>query len=75
MKPAHVPEEWKQAWEKGSKGETRDLKEQGMGLGMEIAMNMDGSKPNWTGIITKAFIKLMEWGTYHKQKHKNSYDS
>ena len=35
MKFAHVPKEWRQAWEKGSKGEMRDLKEQGMGLGMD----------------------------------------
>jgi hypothetical protein len=68
MKFAHVPKEWRQAWEKGSKGEMRDLKEQGMGLGMKIAMNMDGSKPIWTGIITKAFIKLMELGNVPQTK-------
>ena len=72
MKYDNVPNAWRQAWEKFSKGEAQNLKEQGMGLWMEIAMNMDGSKPIWTGIITKALINLMELGNVPQTKtHKS----
>ena len=36
--------------------------EQQQGLGAEIAMNMDNPMPIWSGIITKAHIKLLQNG-------------
>ena len=62
MKKDTTPASWKRAWEKVGQEENRTKEEISSGLGMEIAITLDGSMPVWSGIITKAFIALLNRG-------------
>ena len=57
MKIRHAPKLWKDSYNKEGK---RSLSEKQQGLIVEIIMNMDNPMPIWSGIITKAHIKLLK---------------
>jgi hypothetical protein len=58
----HCPKEWTKAYKKGTENTNRTYIEEMQARAVEIIVNAGGITPLWIGVITKAWIWLMEWG-------------
>mgnify|MGYP006985929645 CR=1 FL=1 len=58
----HCPKEWTKAYTKGTENTNRTYIEEMQARAVEIIVNAGGITPLWIGVITKAWIWLMEWG-------------
>jgi hypothetical protein len=58
----YCPKEWTKAYKKGKKNTNRTYIEEMQVRAVEITVNAGGITPLWIGVITKAWMWLMEWG-------------
>jgi hypothetical protein len=58
----HCPNEWTKAYKKGNESTNRTYTEEMQARAVDIIVNAGEITPLWIGVITKAWMWLMEWG-------------